>query len=174
MEETKSETIKTPRPDRKGFLHEYESIYLLPADQTDDAADRLAERLRAVVAHEGGRVIKFTQWGRRKTAFEVAHAGRALYVHMVYLGGGKTVSEVERHLKNSEEVAKFQTGLVKKFVDPETRPTEPDVKLSGDVDERPGRAERSEGDVRSGVPDDLEGIPDDLSDDGAPEALGRE
>jgi len=148
------------RPNRASWLREYETIYLLPADLTDEAADKLNEKLRELVAKSGGRVIKFTTWGRRKTAFEVRHQPRALYIQMAYLGSGKTVSEVERNLRNLEEVEKFITTQVNGLVDPATRPTEADVKLSGEVEERPQRPERSEG---------LESGERDLSDDMVPD-----
>jgi small subunit ribosomal protein S6 len=147
------------RPDRASWLREYETIYLLPSDITDEAADKLAERLRELVSKSGGRVIKFINWGRRKTAFDVRHQPRALYLQMSYLGVGKTVSEVERNLRNMEEVEKFITTLVNPLVDPAARPTEQDVKLSSEVEERPLRPDRAEG----------EGSDPDLSDDVIPD-----
>ena len=148
------------RPNRASWLREYETIYLLPSDITDEAADKLAERLRELVSKSGGRVIKFITWGRRKTAFDVRHQPRALFVQMSYLGSGKTVSEVERNLRNMEEVEKFITTLVKQLVDPESRPTEQDVKLSSEVDEKPLRPDRPEG---------LDGSDPDLADDVIPD-----
>ena len=147
------------RPDRASWLREYETIYLLPSDITDEAADKLAERLRELVSKSGGRVIKFINWGRRKTAFDVRHQPRALYLQMSYLGLGQTVSEVERNLRNMEEVEKFITTLVNPLVDPAARPTEPDVKLSSEVEERPLRPDRPEG----------EGSDPDLADDVIPD-----
>ncbi len=149
---------KIERPNRKAWLREYETIYLVPSDTTDEASDKLNERLRELVAQSGGRVVKFTTWGRRKTAFEVRRQPRALYVHVAYLGSGKTVSEVERNLRNLEEVEKFITTLVHPLVDPASRPTEADVKMSGDLDEqRPVRVERPEG-VEAEISDDQ--VPD--------------
>ncbi|MHB8417127.1 MAG: 30S ribosomal protein S6 [Myxococcales bacterium] len=162
-EQTQKSPGRTARPDRKGWLNEYETIFVLPNDQTDEAAEKTAERMRAAVAREGGRVVKFTFWGRKKTAFDVARASRALYVHMDYLGGGKTVDEVERSLRNSEEVVRFQSALIKKLVDPETRPTEADEKLAGDLDERAPRPAAPEG------ASDLEAIPEELADEAASE-----
>jgi small subunit ribosomal protein S6 len=142
------------RPNRASWLREYETIFLLPPDITDEAADKLNERLRELVSKSDGRVIKFTTWGRRKTAFEVRRQPRALYVQMSYLGSGKTVSEVERNLRNMEEVEKFITTLVTRLVDPATRPTEADVKLSPEIDEKPLRPDRPEG-AESDLGDDL-------------------
>jgi small subunit ribosomal protein S6 len=159
--EAQQEPAKShPRPNRASWLREYETIYLLPPDLTDEAADKLAEKLRELVAKNDGRVIKFTTWGRRKTAFEVRRQSRALYVHMAYLGLGKAVSEVERNLRNLEEVEKFITTLVNPLVDPATRPTEQDVRLSAEVEERPIRPERSDG---------LDGPEADLADDLGPD-----
>ena len=163
MEEQQKSQSRSARPDRKGWLNEYETIFVLPNDQTDEAAEKAAERLRGVVAREGGRVVKFTFWGRKKIAFDIAKSNRALYVHMDYLGGGKTVDEVERNLRNSEEVVRFQSALIKKLVDPETRPTEQDVKLAGDLDERAARPAAPEGAA------EIEPIPEEMSDEAAPE-----
>jgi small subunit ribosomal protein S6 len=166
-EETSPDQSKDPRPavakpgtrpDRSAWLREYETIYLLPSDIADEAADKLAERLRELVGKSGGRVVKFITWGRRKTAFDVRRQPRALYVQMSYLGLGQTVSEVERNLRNMEEVEKFITTQVQSLVDPAARPTEPDVKLSTEVEEQPRRPDRSEG----------EGADPDLSDDAIP------
>jgi small subunit ribosomal protein S6 len=155
---------------RSGWQREYETLYLLPPDESDEASDKLGERLRAAVAREGGRVIKFTNWGRRKTAFDVHHQSRALYIQMTYLGDGKVVSEVERNLRNSEEVAKFLTTLVKKMVDPASRPTEADVKLSGDEERAAAAAARPE--RPDAVGEGIEALGDDLGDevDAGPDA----
>jgi small subunit ribosomal protein S6 len=149
-------------------LREYETVFLVSPDQTDDAADKLAERLRALVEKEGGRVIKFTHWGRRKTAFTVAKNGRALYIQMSFLGNGQVVTEVERNLRNSEEVSRFQTSLVKKMVDPASRPTEEDVHLAPEVEDRaPGpRADRQDGLSADGALGDE--LSEDLAEPGSP------
>ena len=161
--ETENQKASTPAAvtqNRSSWQREYETLYLLPPDESDEASDKLAERLRAAVAREGGRVIKFTNWGRRKTAFDVHHQSRALFVQVAYLGNGKVVDEVERNLRNAEEVAKFLTTLVKKMVDPATRPTEADVKLSSEEEKPAVRPDRPE----SGG--DGEVIGEDLGDEG--------
>jgi small subunit ribosomal protein S6 len=142
---------------REGWLREYETVFLVSPDQTDEDADKLAERLRALVEKEGGRVIKFTHWGRRKTAFTVAKNTRALFIQISFLGNGQVVTEIERNLRNAEEVSRFQTSLVKKMVNPDTRPTEEDVHLAPEVEERPG--------MRSDRPDGLPGVDGALGDD---------
>ncbi len=122
-------------------LREYETVLLIKPEVSDEGVERIKERIRSTVARDGGKVLKFTHWGKKKTAFPVAKQQRAIFVHANFLGGPKTVAEIERNLAISEDVTKFMSQRLADNVDPETRQVEPDVKLTGDADERP-RTER--------------------------------
>jgi small subunit ribosomal protein S6 len=120
-------------------LREYETIFLVKPDLTDDTVDKLKERVRGIVGREGGKILRFTVWGKKKTAFPIAKQPRAIYVHASYLGGSGVVAELERNLRNYDEVTRFLSTKLADEVDPETRPVLEDLKLAGDVEEtRPG------------------------------------
>jgi small subunit ribosomal protein S6 len=120
-------------------LREYETIFLVKPDLTDDSVDKIKERVRGIVGREGGKVLRFTVWGKKKTLFPIAKQPRAIYVHASFLGNGKVVSEVERNLRNLDEVTRYISVKIADEVDPETRPVLEDLKLAGDVEEtRPG------------------------------------
>ncbi|MFE8600566.1 30S ribosomal protein S6 [Archangium violaceum] len=120
-------------------LREYETIFLVKPDLTDDNVDKLKERVRGIVGREGGKVLRFTVWGKKKTAFPIAKQPRAIYVHASYLGGTGVVAELERNLRNYDEVTRFLSTKLADEVDPESRPVLEDLKLAGDVEEtRPG------------------------------------
>ena len=119
-------------------LREYETIFLVKPDLTDDNVDKLKDRVRGIVDREGGRVIRFTIWGKKKTMYPIAKAPRAIYVHTHYLGGTSLVAEVERNLRNIDEVTRFISVKVAEDVDPASKPTLEDVRMAGDIDERPG------------------------------------
>ncbi|WNG56251.1 30S ribosomal protein S6 [Archangium gephyra] len=120
-------------------LREYETIFLVKPDLTDDNVDKLKERVRGIVGREGGKVLRFTVWGKKKTAFPIAKQPRAIYVHASYLGGTGVVAELERNLRNYDEVTRFLSTKLADEVDPESRPVLDDLKLAGDVEEtRPG------------------------------------
>ncbi len=108
--------------------------------------DKLKERVRGIIQREGGKVLKVTNWGKKKVAFPVAKQTRGIYLHFHYLAGPGMVAEVERNLRNTEEVTKFISTKLAVDVDPDTRQVEQDVKLAGDVDEavRPPRPEGEE------------------------------
>ena len=68
---------------------------------------QLKDRVRGIVNREGGKLIRFTVWGKKKTMYPVAKQPRAIYVHASYLGGHALVAEVERNLRNLDEVTRW-------------------------------------------------------------------
>ena len=84
---------------REKLVREYETIYLLKAETPDDQVEDIKERLRGVVPREGGKVIRFTNQGKKKTAFPVGKNPKALYMHCLYVGRPGLVQELERNLK---------------------------------------------------------------------------
>ena len=125
------------------LVREYETIYLLRAETPDDQVDEIKERLRGVVSREGGKVIRFTNQGKRKTAFPVAKNQKALYMHCLYIGKSGLVHEFERNLKMLDVVTKFQSVKLADEVDFDGRQVEADVKVAPVDDEKP-RVERGE------------------------------
>ncbi len=125
------------------LVREYETIYLLKAETPDDQVEEIKERLRGVVSREGGKVIRFTNQGKRKTAFPVAKNAKALYVHCLYVGKPGLVGELERNLKMIDSVTKFQSVKLADGVDLDARQVEADVKIAP-VDEEKPREERGE------------------------------
>jgi small subunit ribosomal protein S6 len=128
---------------QKRFVREYETIYLLKADTPDDQVEEIKERLRGVVSREGGKVIRFTNQGKRKTAFVVSKNQKALYMHCLYIGKPGLVQELERNLKMIDNVTKFQSVRLADGVDFDARQVEADVKVAPVEEERP-REERGE------------------------------
>ena len=125
-------------------VREYETIYLLKAETPDDQVEEIKERLRGVVSREGGKVIRFTNQGKRKTAFPVAKNSKALYIHCLYVGKPGLVQELERNLKMIDSVTKFQSVKVAEDVDFDARQVEADVKIAPVEDEQKPREERGE------------------------------
>jgi small subunit ribosomal protein S6 len=125
------------------LVREYETIYLLKAETPDEQVEEIKERLRGVVSREGGKVIRFTNQGKRKTAFPVGKNAKALYMHCLYVGNPGLVSEFERNLKMIDQVSKFQSVKLAEDVDFDARAVEADVKIAPVEDEKP-REERGE------------------------------
>src|SRR5512142_1576035 len=128
---------------KQKLVREYETIYLLRAETPDDQVEEIKERLSGVVSREGGKVIRFTNQGKRKTAFPVSKNQKALYMHCLYVGNPGLVGELERNLKMIDVVTKFQSVKVADGVDFDARQVEADVKIAPVEEEKP-REERSD------------------------------
>ncbi len=129
----------------KQRLREYETIFLVKPDLTDDNVDKIKDRVRGIVDREGGKMIRFTVWGKKRTMYPIAKHPRAIYVHSHFLGGATLVAEVERNLRNLDEVTRFLSVKIADEIDPETRPTLEDVRMAGDIDDKPAGMPEREG-----------------------------
>jgi small subunit ribosomal protein S6 len=128
----------------KKLVREYETMYLLRPETPDDKVEEIKERLRGVVGREGGKVIRFTNQGKRRTAFPVAKDQKALYMHCLYLGLPGLVAEFERNLRMIDVVTKFQSVKLADGIDFDSRQVEADVKVAPVEEEKP-REERAFG-----------------------------
>lgn len=97
-----------------GRAREYETIYILRPDIDAESAEKLATRLSEVVSADKskGKLTKVELWGRRRLAFDIAKQKRGVYVYLKYLGDGKIVAEIERSLRLTDGVLRYQTVLV--------------------------------------------------------------
>src|SRR5947209_1920880 len=142
---------------QKQLVREYETVYLMKPETPDDQVDEVKERLRGVVTREGGKVIRFTNQGKWKTAYPVAKNPRALFMHCLYLGKPGLVTEFERNLKMIDTVTRYESVKLADGVDFEARQVEQDVKLTPVEDETPRREEREFGERDEGA---FEGVGD--------------
>jgi small subunit ribosomal protein S6 len=126
-------------------LREYETVFLVKPDLTDDTVEKVKERVRGI-CNKDGKFLRFTIWGKKKTMYPVAKQPRAIYIHAHYLGASGLVAELERNLRNLDEVSRFMSKRLADDIDPETRQPQEDVKLAGDVDDNKpfGGAERED------------------------------
>lgn len=148
-------------------LREYETVFLVKPELTDDNVDKLKDRVRGIIDREGGKSLKFTIWGKKRTMYPIAKQPRAIYVHAHYLGKSGLVAEIERNLRNIDEVTRFISVKMNEDVDPESRQVQPDERRAGDVDDaKPGERDAvglGFGLARDDAPaDDLEDASDDV------------
>jgi len=155
------------QPSAATKLREYETVFLLKPELPDDVVEQTKERVRTIVNREGGKLIRFTTWGKKRTMYPVQTHPRAIYIHALYLGGHAMVAELERNLRNLDNVLRYLSVKLADNVDPETRPVSEDINLSGDVDDnRPlGGAERDAERAEMGVFDGDVDDDDDMGDD---------
>ena len=106
---TATTTASSPEPRAR----EYETIYVLRTTVDPDEADRIATRVREVIAGRGGKLLRVDNWGRRKLAYNIGKHSRGVFVYVRYVGQGDLVAELERNLRLIDDVVRHQTVVMK-------------------------------------------------------------
>jgi small subunit ribosomal protein S6 len=83
---------------------QYELVYILPPDTTEQQITDLHAQLEQVVSRMSGRIDKTENWGRRKLAYEIGHHKEGSYVLQVINGSGELMKELDRRLRVIDEV----------------------------------------------------------------------
>ena len=99
---------------------QYELVYILPADTTEQQVAELHEQVAAVVTRLNGQIEKTENWGRRRLAYEIAHQKEGVYVLQVINGSGELMKELDRRLRVLDLVIRHMVVRVdeeKKVVD---------------------------------------------------------
>jgi small subunit ribosomal protein S6 len=97
----------------------YETMVILKPSLTKEEADKLVDKYAEVVKTEGGEVGKIDRMGKRKIAYEMKKQQEGTYALIEFRSPGKAVAELERQMRLSDDVLKFQTLRI----EPEYRPT---------------------------------------------------
>jgi small subunit ribosomal protein S6 len=78
---------------------QYELVYILPPDSTEQQITELHEQVDSVVLRMSGAIEKTDNWGRRKLAYEIGPHKEGVYVLEVINGSGELMKELDRRLK---------------------------------------------------------------------------
>ena len=90
-------------------MRNYEIIFIVRPDVTDEDVDKLITQMESVVAGTGGKLEKTEKLGRRRLAYRVQKQREGIYILFRLQGSGDTVKEFERRLKVSDTVIKYLT-----------------------------------------------------------------
>jgi small subunit ribosomal protein S6 len=99
---------------------QYELVYILPPDTTEQQVADLHEQVGQVVTRLHGQMEKNENWGRRRLAYEIGHNKEGVYVLDVINGSGELMKELDRRLKVMDQVLRHMIVRVdeeKKVVD---------------------------------------------------------
>lgn len=91
------------------ILREYETLFVVNPELTDDAANATFDRLKGVLEKMNAELLREDRWGKRKLSFEVKKQGRGNYSLFHYVGPVGVVAELERTMRNLDEIIRFLT-----------------------------------------------------------------
>jgi small subunit ribosomal protein S6 len=90
-------------------MRNYEIMFIVRPDVTEEDVDKLIAQMEGVVTGTGGKLEKVEKLGRRRLAYRVAKQREGIYVLFRLQGSGDTVKEFERRLKVIDTVIKYLT-----------------------------------------------------------------
>lgn len=99
----------------QGTYREYETIFIMRPDSTDQITDSVKERINGVMDKLDGKLVSYDSWGKRKLAFAIRDRTgqknhyKGLYFHLRYVGDNALVPELERNLRMLEPVLRYMT-----------------------------------------------------------------
>lgn len=117
-------TILKSLKDEPNTQREYETIFILRPDTTNDAVGQVNARLRGILDTMGGKMLKLDNWGKRRLAYEVRKQMKGIYLYWRFLATSGVVEEIERNLRMLDSVIRYYTVKVDADVVADARPTE--------------------------------------------------
>jgi small subunit ribosomal protein S6 len=102
-------------------MREYETLYILRSDLSDDAIGQVNDRLTGVLDREGAKILKCHNMGKKKLAFEVAKNPKGIFMQMSFLSEPTVIKEFERNMRMIEQVVRYQTIKMFDVVDVDKR-----------------------------------------------------
>ena len=100
-------------------MRKYETFFIVDPELTEEAYTLAGEKLKGIVSTNGGTVLNYVSWGKKKLAYPVKKRNQGLYILMEYAGGAELVAELERNMRLDERVLKFITVKLEDRFDPE-------------------------------------------------------
>jgi small subunit ribosomal protein S6 len=85
---------------------QYELVYILPPETTDQQVAELHAQLEGVVSRKNGRIEKTENWGRRKLAYDIGRHKEGVYLLDVVCGSGELMKELDRRLRVMDQVVR--------------------------------------------------------------------
>ena len=90
----------------------YETIFITKPDLEDSANSTLHKKISSLISKKGGKVHVLEDKGKLRLAYEIKKNMKGRYHYLGFEGEGTLLKEVERNLKLSESVIKFQSHRI--------------------------------------------------------------
>ncbi len=96
-------------PEAQQLAREYELVYILRPSVSPSEARKVSDRITDVVEKRGAKLTRVDNWGKRKLAYPIKKHTRGHFVYVKLVGFTDVVAELERNLRNLDEVMRYQT-----------------------------------------------------------------
>jgi small subunit ribosomal protein S6 len=103
----------------------YESTFIINATLDDAQIDGVIEKVKDVVAKNGGEVRDIAKWGRKRFAYTIRKKNNGFYVVCEINATGDLIAKLERHYQLEENIVRYLTiALDKKALQSRIKPSD--------------------------------------------------
>lgn len=89
-------------------MREYEIVYVIKPDLSDEDRAAKVERIHSLITENGGEIGKTEDWGKRVLAYEIRHNTAGYYGLAEFSLAPSAVKTVEDRLNIDEEILRYQ------------------------------------------------------------------
>jgi small subunit ribosomal protein S6 len=108
--------------ERRSSMRTYETIFIAHPDLAEEEVKALIDKMKGIIENLNGQFIKVEEWGRKKLAYKLKKLTKGYYVLIHFLGNGEILVEIERNLRLSDAVLKYQSIRLDKKASEEVQP----------------------------------------------------
>lgn len=87
----------------------YETTFIVNAGLDDPQIDAVIEKVKDVIAKNGGTIRDIAKWGRKRFAYVIRRKNNGFYVVCEFTGPGDLIAKLERHYDLDENIIRFLT-----------------------------------------------------------------
>ncbi len=89
-------------------MKEYEIVYVIRPDLSDEERVQKAERINSLITERGGQVDRVDEWGKRILAYEIDHYTEGYYSLALFQMAPQEINPVCERLNIDEEILRYQ------------------------------------------------------------------
>lgn len=102
-------------------MNNYEVVFIVRPDADENIVKGTIQKVSEIVGNLKGQIIKTEEWGKKRLAYAIKKHSEGNYIMVNMSSTPETCKEVERVLRLSEDVIRYQT--VRKVEEKTTRKT---------------------------------------------------
>lgn len=87
----------------------YETLFVVKPTLTEEEIASQITKVKDVLTKEGAELVATQDMGMRKLAYPVEKNNRGYYTVLYFKAAGAVIQELERNLRNNEDIIKFLT-----------------------------------------------------------------
>ena len=94
---------------QKKRQHLYEGMYIISSTLSDDARQKVLDKITSGIEGKGGEIRKLFDQGRRKLAYEINKKREGHYILVYFSAPTETIGQMWKELRLNEDLLRFMT-----------------------------------------------------------------